>query len=505
LEISRRLLAAADIAAAKPSAAKAVSAPWRRRAAAVASLLALPIIAGGLYLRLGSPNLASERAFADGNAAAAQQSIDALVAQVEAHLQRNPQDGAGWEVLAPVYMRLDRFSDAVTAWRNVLQLLGESAERDADLGEALTAEANGVVTAEGKASFVRALTLDKTNVTARYYLGLAAEQDGQRDKAAKIWRDLIADAPPGAFWLDEVRNALARVEGTPPPGPNAAQMAAAAKEPPEQQDAMIRGMVDRLAARLKQDGSDVDGWVRLVRSYKVLGEPDKARAAAADARQALAGDSGKLQQLDAALKTLDVNNTAAAAAAAPQPGPGAAAAATEPPEQQQAMIHSMVDRLAARLKQDGSDVDGWVRLVRSYKVLGEAESARTASADARQALAGDSAKLQQLNTALGQLDAGNAAVAAVAPDSSAAPMATPGAPANHQGPTIQDMVERLAERLKVSGSDPAGWLMLVRSYLTLGEKDKATEAISGARHALVDEPDKLEQFNNALTDLKIGQ
>jgi len=70
---------------------------------------------------------------------------------------------------------------------------------------------------------------------------------------------------------------------------------------------------------------------------------------------------------------------------------------------------------------------------------------------------------------------------------------------------IRGMVERLAERLKVSGSDPAGWLMLVRSYLTLGEKDKATEAISGARHALADEPDKLEQFNKALTDLKIGQ
>ena len=64
-------------------------------------------------------------------------------------------------------------------------------------------------------------------------------------------------------------------------------------------------MVDRLAARLKQDGSDVDGWVRLVRSYNVLGEPEKARAAAADARQALAGDPGKLQQLNAALKELD--------------------------------------------------------------------------------------------------------------------------------------------------------------------------------------------------------
>ena len=97
-------------------------------------------------------------------------------------------------------------------------------------------------------------------------------------------------------------------------------------------------MVDRLAARLKQDRSDLDGWVRLVRSYNVLGEPEKARAAAAYARQALAGDPAKLQQLNAALKSLDADNTATAV---PAPGPTAAqvaAAADQPPEQQAAMI-----------------------------------------------------------------------------------------------------------------------------------------------------------------------
>ena len=62
VEISRRLLAAADAAQATPLASDATSAAWRRRAAAVASLLVLPIVAGGLYLRLGSPELASEPA-----------------------------------------------------------------------------------------------------------------------------------------------------------------------------------------------------------------------------------------------------------------------------------------------------------------------------------------------------------------------------------------------------------------------------------------------------------
>jgi cytochrome c-type biogenesis protein CcmH len=155
------------------------------------------------------------------------------------------------------------------------------------------------------------------------------------------------------------------------------------------------------------------------------------------------------------------------------------------------MIRGMVDRLAARLKQDGSAVNGWLQLVRSYKVLGEPEKARAAAADARQALAGDPEKLQRLNAALQQLE-----------DNAGAP--TP-APAPNEAAPMQDMVARLAERLKASGSNPEGWLMLVRSYATLGEKDKATAAISDARHALADDPGKLEQFNSALKHFSIGE
>ena len=170
------------------------------------------------------------------------------------------------------------------------------------------AQANGVMTADAQAAFTRAVTLDGTTVSARYYLGVAAEQDGRREDAAKIWRDLIADAPAGARWVSDVRTALARVEGkaaAPLPGPTPAQMAAAANQSPDQQTAMIQGMVDGLAARLKKDGSDLDGWVRLVRSYKVLGQPDKAQSAIADAQRALAGDPDKRQRLDIALKELE--------------------------------------------------------------------------------------------------------------------------------------------------------------------------------------------------------
>ena len=55
-------------------------------------------------------------------------------------------------------------------------------------------------------------------------------------------------------------------------------------------------MVARLADRLKKDGSDVQGWLQLVRSYRVLGQNDKMQAAIADARRALANDPDKLRQ-----------------------------------------------------------------------------------------------------------------------------------------------------------------------------------------------------------------
>ncbi len=75
---------------------------------------------------------------------------------------------------------------------------------------------------------------------------------------------------------------------------------------PDQQNQMIRGMVARLADKLKQDGSDVAGWERLLRAYMVLGDHDKALAAAADARKALAGDPDKLRRLDEVIKDLKV-------------------------------------------------------------------------------------------------------------------------------------------------------------------------------------------------------
>ncbi len=213
---------------------------------------------------------------------------------------RHPEDARGWEVIAPVYLRLGRFDDAIKARRNLLRLDGETAERQADLGETLVAAANGVVTAESKAAFERAVALDAEDVRGRYFLGRAAEQDGRRADAVSIWRAMVKGAPANAPWAGFVRGELARLEG----GPSTDDLAAAADLAPEQRIAMIRSMVERLSERLHQDGSDLEGWLRLVRSYMVLGESDKARAAVGDARRALVSDPEKLRQIDKLVKGL---------------------------------------------------------------------------------------------------------------------------------------------------------------------------------------------------------
>jgi len=296
--------------------------PGRRRVAALAALILLPLGAASLYLSLGSPELTNQPLEARRALPPGQSPIMELVARVEAHLEQNPEDGRGWEVLAPVYMRLGRYDDAVRARRNVLRLLGPTAGREADLGEAITGAQNGIVTAEAKAAFDRAVGLDPGDVRARYFLGLAAEQDGRPKEAAEVWRKLLAEASSDAAWADFVRQSLARVDpaaaGSQPgpsdsasasqPGPSADDVAAASEMSPEQRTTMVRGMVSRLAERLKQDGGDVEGWLRLLRAYMVLGDKEQARAAAGDARRALASDPEKLRRVDDLIKGLGLES-----------------------------------------------------------------------------------------------------------------------------------------------------------------------------------------------------
>ena len=480
IEVSRRLLGATD-----EGGEIASDSGWSfgRTAIAGLALVLLTMGSAALYLRLGTPSLAQTTVAA----APETSSVDKLVAQAEEYLTRNPQEARGWEVLAPVYMQLGRYTDSANAWRNVVQLSGENADRLANLGEALTAESNGIVTAEAKDAFVRSAALDPTTATAQFYIGVAAEQDGKNGDATKIFRDLIDHAPADAHWVTDVKTALARVDGKPDGAPVPAAQSSAPSNP--QDNIVIRGMVDGLAERLKMDGSDQEGWVRLVRAYGVLNDPDKKTTAIADARKALASDSDKLAKFEAGLATIESGAPPTNSAPAPHPTATVTAQASIGDDPS---VRGMVDRLASRLKQDGSDVDGWIRLIRSYKVMNDDAAKNGAVADARKALANDPEKLAKLETAIKAIDAGQEP-----------PPPAPSANAGGADHDADAMVARLAERLQRSGSDPEGWLMLVRSYATLKQPDKQKAAIANARSALASEPEKLDAFNDAMKRFKL--
>jgi cytochrome c-type biogenesis protein CcmH len=335
VEISRRLLAAADAESSAPAAPSARQFAFRHRAAAVTAAIFLPVVGLGFYAMLGAPDIPSQSAFARIDTPMGSQSIGSLVGQVEAHLASNPNDGAGWEVLAPVYMRLGRFNDAAQAWRKVIALNGDNATREAAFGEALVAAANGVVTDGALIAFQHAVAVDPHEPKASYFLGLADEQAGKHDAAAAKWRALLDSAPQDAPWADFVRSALARI-GTAPDsatgqsqgtgegnqaanqlaskgpivskGPSAADVAASENLNAEQRTDMVRGMVQRLADRLHSgDGGTVDEWLRLVQAYVVLGDRDKAKGAIADAKRALSDHPDAIKQLDELAKQLSLN------------------------------------------------------------------------------------------------------------------------------------------------------------------------------------------------------
>jgi len=313
VEISRRLLAAAD---AEQDSHLHSSLTWRR-AAAVVALIGMPLLAGGLYLHLGSPELRDFPLASRTQTPVAGQSLDQLIGQVQAHLEKNPTDGRGWSVLAPVLGRLGRFDDAAQAYRNAIKYDGDTAARRAGLGEALAAAANGVVTTDAKAEFERAVALDPEDVRARYFLGVAAEQDGRPKEAVAIWQALLAKSSSDAPWRPVLEAALTRLgapaaaasdgAGAKAPALSDETIASAQGMSDQDRGAMIRGMVDRLAAKLQQNGNDVEGWLRLARAYMVLNEPERARATRDDARRALAASEADLRKLNEGFKALGID------------------------------------------------------------------------------------------------------------------------------------------------------------------------------------------------------
>ncbi|MCP4381841.1 MAG: c-type cytochrome biogenesis protein CcmI [Hyphomicrobiales bacterium] len=305
-EIARRLIKAGAAGSEVGNSSSAAS--RSRQVAGVLAVVGIPVLAIGFYLFVGSPNLPDAPLEARLNAAPGEQDIATLISRVEAHLAQNPDDSEGWELIAPVYIRLGRLDDAEEAHRNILRLLGSTAERESALGEVIVQANGGQVTTAAREAFEKAIALDPSLVGPRFYLALAEGQAGRTAEAAVALRALISEAPPGAPWLGVVRGALAQLapDDGDLAGPTTEDIEAAGDLAPDDRLAMIEDMVDGLAARLQAEPDYAEGWARLVRSYMVLERPDDARTALAEARAALAGDRASTAVVEAEAKALGI-------------------------------------------------------------------------------------------------------------------------------------------------------------------------------------------------------
>ncbi|MGB6968530.1 MAG: c-type cytochrome biogenesis protein CcmI, partial [Methyloceanibacter sp.] len=174
IEIARRLLAA-DAEEKKEGDGGGAKRPSNRVAIGLA--LILPLLALGFYLVYGSPSLPDQPLVARLQEPATNQNLDVLVARVEARLRAHPEEGEGWDVIAPVYMGWRRYTDAAEAFRHSIRLLGESPKRLSGYGHALVLANNGVVTEDARKALERAVALDPNLIEPRLLLVIAMEQD----------------------------------------------------------------------------------------------------------------------------------------------------------------------------------------------------------------------------------------------------------------------------------------------------------------------------------------
>jgi cytochrome c-type biogenesis protein CcmH len=332
IEIKRRMLSAGATAPAPDQGQEPRPPSGRRsrRSPMLATVLAVmvPLVALGLYWDLGHPGGFQQPIVASGPDGQSL-TMEEAVAQLQRRLDADPANLEGWLLLGRSYLSLGRPAEAVVAYRTAAALSGQRPDVIADYGEALVAADQGRVLPMANSLFKRALAADPSDTKARYYIALGKAQQGDLEGALQDWTDVLALSPADAPWVPAVREQVDRAAinlgvdpgsvrpsaevqalasggpapgvasspapspvptpGVTPdgPGPTEEDVAAAEQMSGEDRAAMVRSMVDRLAARLEDDPDNLEGWLRLAGAYEVIGQPDKAREARARAEALL--------------------------------------------------------------------------------------------------------------------------------------------------------------------------------------------------------------------------
>lgn len=291
-----------------------------------AGILALVAI-GIALLRPGETAAETGNNMIAGNAQAPA-SIDQMIASLRNRLRQDPDNHELYYMLGLAHRDNAQFVQAEQAFRRAMELAPQNADYTAYLAEMMLLQDGRNPRPDAERLLRRVIELEPGNPQARYYLATLRDLRGDHRGAIDDLVTLLREAPAGAIWVPQVREATERiarehnidVAGRLPaapqpdqsaatraiPGPNQQQMEQARSMPPGEQDRMVRGMVDRLAARLRQNPRDADGWMMLMRSYMVQRQPDAARDALRSALAAFSDDPATQQRLRTAARELSV-------------------------------------------------------------------------------------------------------------------------------------------------------------------------------------------------------
>ena len=202
VEVARRLLHRAAEIDHSAVAAPPVGIKQQQRLFYVVAT-AVPGLALLLYLGLGAPHLPDQPiAQRIAQSERGNQELDAMITRVESRLRENPGEGQGWDVLAPVYLRMERLTEATEAFQRAIDILGPTPRRLGGLAEAIVLANNGVVTERARRAYEKLLELAPGQPEARFGLALAKEQDGELAQAESDYRALLAETPDNAQWRE---------------------------------------------------------------------------------------------------------------------------------------------------------------------------------------------------------------------------------------------------------------------------------------------------------------
>jgi cytochrome c-type biogenesis protein CcmH len=287
IEIERRILALDEGKTFQPARP-----PSHRLTLAMAVIL--PLAGFGLYLFLGSPHLPSQSAME--RLAEERQRTSPEIQKLEAQVAASPSDAQGWIDLGRAYADVERAKDAADSFAKAMALGRNEPDVLRQYAHAAILAEQGRVTSDAQVALQRVLAADPTDPIARFFVALAKAQNQDIEGALTDWlaleRELPANAPLHALLTENIDKAARQLGKDPAklpgrfaagggnaPGPSEEDMAAAAQMSPEQRRQFIEGMVGRLAARMKADPENLEGWIKLANAYGVLGKQEEARTA----------------------------------------------------------------------------------------------------------------------------------------------------------------------------------------------------------------------------------